>query len=350
MRSFKKIFILLIIILIMSGCYQSETTLTINSDRSVDLNVKVLVDDNFNDKYYSSNMSLYEKRGIKIDRITEYNSKGYLIFKKYKNIDEISSESDISVDITKYLDDNFNEQYLFKVEKDNFKNKYIANFNFNSANIKNKMTEKIETESEFIEKIKDIFDKTIADYEKDKKEKNYSSEKNELELSSDIVYKISIDKDGKVNLDIKDNNYSYKKENVLLKDIVEADVVKLNNTNKSNIKFIVKLPVKVLENNANEVSTTGQTLTWVLDPDKNSMISFSFELVNKENYIVIFSMIAGILLLITLLTITIIILKSKNRKKVEDKPIYKSEENKPNIESQEVAEVINIDDEDNTTI
>ena len=125
MKKIKSYLIIFVLLIMLTGCYKSETTLTVNSDRSIDLDAKIIVDDNFNETPYLNNMSQYTNRGIKIQRLTESGYNGYKITKKYNNIDDISTEDIIKVDISKYFESDFNEKYLFKVEKSFFKNIYL---------------------------------------------------------------------------------------------------------------------------------------------------------------------------------------------------------------------------------
>lgn len=340
MKKFKNILLIFSIVFLMSGCYQSEMTLNINSDKSVDLNAKILVEDNFDEEVYSNNKSIYDKRNIKIEKITEPNTKGYIISKTYPNINDISVEKDVTIDISNYLDIGFEDNYLFRVDKTYFKNKYTANFVISNDFIRNNFIKKEETTSDFIEIIKDIYNKAILNYGKEKKGKDYNSETNELGIQSSVKYDISIDEHGEVSkIEVSDNYYSYEKDHVLLNEILESDVVKTNNNVNLGIKFVVKLPTATLSNNAKEASNSGKTLTWILDSYGNNNINFSFELHNKENYIICFGLIIGIVLLIILVIFLGVKFKNLIRKKEEKKPIYKSE-----IEKEEVPEVISIDD------
>ena len=70
MKRVKLLFILMFIIL-LSGCYRQEGTLTINDDKSVLLEFKVLVDDNFDESKYISKMNYYQTKNINIQRINE---------------------------------------------------------------------------------------------------------------------------------------------------------------------------------------------------------------------------------------------------------------------------------------
>ena len=116
MKNLKTFIIIFIFVFMLSGCYKSETTLRINSDRSVDLDAKILVDDNFNETPYMNNMSSYNSRNIKIQRINESKYNGYKITKSYGSIDDISYEDDVKIELSKFFDADFNHLDLIQLQ------------------------------------------------------------------------------------------------------------------------------------------------------------------------------------------------------------------------------------------
>lgn len=330
MKKIKKLLFLFIILFCIVGCTNAESTLTINSDRSMDLDIKILVDSKFNETNYLGNTSLYDERNLKIQRITQGDLKGYRITKEYANIDDLSSDKSVTLDITKFLEPNYDEKTIFKLEKSYFKNKYSASFNIDFDYLrKNLFTEKKGNKDDFVNKIKSLYNKAISDYSKNKKEKVYSDEKNELEIEKNIKYEISVNANGKVTkIEFTDNDFTYKKEseNILVSDINVSDVNNNDNSEEKNVfKFILKLPNKTVSNNATTVSGSGETLTWIFD--KNSMqnnISFVFELDNNGNYLSVVGIGLLIILSFVILIVLSIKINNKRREKKESEPIYKS--------------------------
>ncbi|MBQ6284833.1 MAG: hypothetical protein IJK67_00780 [Bacilli bacterium] len=341
MKKIKSYLIIFVLLFMLTGCYKSETTLTVNSDRSIDLDAKIIVDDNFNETPYLNNMSQYTNRGIKIQRLTESGYNGYKITKKYNNIDDISTEDIIKVDISKYFESDFNEKYLFKVEKSFFKNIYTANFTIDNNVIMRFVNNEMDkqTEDDFLDIVKEILNNGLNEFNKSKTEKVYSSEKNELKIDDDVKYEITISKDSAVTKITASNKlYSYSKEqkSIQLKDLDVSDVVKLtkddkkDKTDTSGIKFIVKLPHKSINNNAEVVSGSGETLTWTFDQSKSNDIIFSFELSNGISYLMVIGFGALVIAIIVVFIYLIVKLKDKKRSNIESKPVFMSSNEEEN--------------------
>ncbi len=364
MKKIKLFLIIFVLLFMLTGCYKSETTLTINSDRSINLDAKIIVDDSFNETPYLNNMTQYTNRGIKIQRLTESSYNGYKISKKYNNIDDISTEDDIKVDISKYFESDFDEKYLFRVEKSFFKNTYTANFIIDNNVIMRFINNEIDkqTEEDFLDIVKEIHNNGLNEFNKSKTEKVYSSEKNELNIDEDVKYQVTINKNGIVTkIEASNKLYSYDKEqkSIQLKDLDASDVIKLTTDDKndkvdtSGIKFIVKLPHKSINNNASEVSGSGETLTWTFNQNKTNDIIFSFELSNKMSYLMVIGFGVLVVLIIVVFIYLIIKLKDKKRSNIENTPIFKSDNevfsglreiDENSIQS--VEDVVNIENED----
>ena len=97
------------------------------------------------------------------------------------------------------------------------------------------------------------------------------------------------------------------------------------------MKYIIKLPVKVGENNASEVSEDGKTLTWNLKAGETNEISFEAE----SNYLTTIIMISIAILLVIIILIVVFLNKGKKNKK-SDELVDKEEETEEKI--QEVEE------------
>lgn len=325
MKRVKLLFILMFIIL-LSGCYRQEGTLTINDDKSVLLEFKVLVDDNFDESKYISKMNYYQTKNINIQRINEYGHKGYKISKQYSSIDSISGEKDITVEIYKFLDDNFNDNVLFKRKNSYFKDVYSAKFKI--ANFSNNQNNMTITKDDYIEEIKDLYSKALLKYSSNKNELNYNNKSNVLDVNENLVYNVNLDKKGNVILlEVKSKYYSYKKidTKILLNDIKLEDIEIIENNDVNNIMtFVVNLPKKSISNNASRISDDGKTLTWIFNENnKNNIIEFTFDINNKSHLYLIIELFALIIICFLIIIFITNSTTDRKRKKIENNtPIY----------------------------
>lgn len=343
MRRIKLLFILMFIIL-LSGCYKQEGILTINKDKSVLLEFKVLVDDNFDESSYLSKMNYYQSKNINIQMINEYGHKGYKITKEYSNIDNISGEKDNAIEIYNFLNENFNDSVLFKRKDDYFKDVYSAKFIIN--NISTNKYKNFLGKEDYLKEIKDLYGKVLVSYSSNKSELNYNNKSNVLDVNENLTYNVNLDKKGNIILlDVKSKYYSYKKidTKILLNDIKLEDIEIIDSKDSNNvITFVVNLPKKSMSNNASRISDDGKTLTWIFNENSNNnIIEFTFDIQNKNHFYLIMEL---FLLLIVCFVIIIFITKgtaSSKRKKVENNtPIYAGYDS--SIESEALKERKNI--------
>lgn len=96
------------------------------------------------------------------------------------------------------------------------------------------------------------------------------------------------------------------------------------------MKYVIKLPVKVGENNASEVSEDGKTLTWNLKAGETNEISFEAE----SNYLTTIIMISIAILLVIIILIVVFLNKGKKNKK-SDELVDKEEETEEKIQEAE---------------
>ena len=277
-----RLFFIFVIMIMLSGCYREESTMTINSDKSMDFEIKVLVDDDFSEKEYLNNYEIYDQRKIKIQRINEYNNKIYKITKHYNNIDDISINKDVQVEINKYLDFDFNDSNLFKKEDEYFKDKYTINFVIDTDFIKKNLNN-TETKNEFYNIVKDIYEKVLKEYGNKKQEVIYNNDI--LKINDSVDYRMSVTSSTVNFLEVSNKTYKFRKENVRLDEIKISDVEVLNKDSDAVATFIINLPKKALSHNASRESDNGKTLIWEFDKNGiTNRINVTFELDNLENY------------------------------------------------------------------
>ena len=231
----KKIFSIigvLILLFSLTGCIKFNATMEIREDKSMDFSI-----------IYAMNKSILEMsdepqelidengkkelidKGFVVEDYEDNDNKGFILTKKIANIDEYSSENDVEYSISGIFEESSTDK-IFKVIKGNDKNKYIANFKFDSN------------------------DNTLNDAS------------NNDNISEDVPNDVEND------------------ENL-------GDLSKMGEamTSTMDLKFVVKLPYKPINDNATEKSEDGKTLTWKLNTNQTDNIKFEFELNNSKNNI-----------------------------------------------------------------
>lgn len=128
----KKIFILFFVLLLMSGCVKSTTTMKINSAKIINFDTTFLVSKEI------ENASVLDKiaqdkltaNGYNISTVEEDNYSGVKVSKRFLSIDRVSNAKGEDVIISDLLKGTMNDKVLFKVKKSFFKNTYFANFKY----------------------------------------------------------------------------------------------------------------------------------------------------------------------------------------------------------------------------
>ena len=128
----KKIFILFFVLLLMSGCVKSTTTMKINSAKIMNFDTTFLVSKEI------ENASVLDKiaqdkltaNGYNISTVEEDNYSGIKVSKRFLSIDRVSNAKGEDVIISDLFKGTMNDKVLFKVKKSFFKNTYFANFKY----------------------------------------------------------------------------------------------------------------------------------------------------------------------------------------------------------------------------
>ncbi len=322
MKNFKKI-IIICLFMLMSGCYKQDTVITINADKSIDLNIKILSKRALDDNIYFENKDIYDERGLIIEKIQDKEFNGYQITKKYDNIDELSIKTDVEINLNEYLNKEFNDKNLFKVEEGFLKNKYIANFKYKY--IENDEIIEIETVESFLQKVEKIYTKALEGYIVSNKVFNLNSDNSNLEFESYISYNAIVDEEGKVTMiEVADGFYSYLKNDLDIKlEDISADDVKSVEKESTSISFTINLPSSAIENNADEVSANNKKLIWKYIDNEEKNIKFTFEIANKSNYYILFGILLISIILLVLLVLLVIKIKNVKKSRIESStPIH----------------------------
>jgi len=268
----------------LTGCIKFNATMEIREDKSMDFSIIYAMNKQILEMSEEQQELLEEKdkeelvkKGFTVEDYEDTDNKGFKLTKKISNIDDYSSDSDVEYSISGIFEEASNEK-IFKVVKGDAKNKYIANFKFDSN------------------------DNTLNDDE---------------ESTTDAV----------VDGDEGSSGASIEGDTGDLSQMGEAMSSTLD------LKFIVKLPDKPISDNATSKSEDGRELTWKLNTNQTDNIKFEFELNNSgaktNNGITstnnIFSkidtsMIIGVVALIigvVALVIALITMNNKNKKKLD---------------------------------
>lgn len=294
-----KYIILLSLTILLTGCVKSNTSMTINKDKSMSLTSEVLISDKLLDKenrlIIKDEKDKLQKKNMTVEEIKNSNGySGFSVTKKYGNIDKNSKEEYKEIIISNFFDDKFDDSILFQVKKGLFKNVYTANYKFEVDN------------DDFVE------------------------DKNSNETVIDDTANTPTVENGTTNVIDNTNNVDGTNNNTE-KDISDnADLIKL--ASEVKFKFSVNLPYKVLESNATKKSDDGKKLEWDLNSNDAVKINYSFELYNMNNiYMAIGISIGAIILLIVLIIIKNKIVQKK-REKISSRPILR--EYDPSIEDE----------------
>ena len=308
-----KYIILLSLTILLTGCVKSNTSMTINKDKSMSLTSEVLISDKLLDKesrlIIKDEKDKLQKKNMTVEEIKDSNGySGFSVTKKYGNIDKNSKEEYKEIIISNFYDDKFDDSVLFQVKKGLFKNVYTANYKFEVDN------------DDFVE------------------------DNNSNETVIDDTTNTPTVENGTTNVIDNTNNVDGTNNNTE-KDISDnADLIKL--ASEVKFKFSVNLPYKVLESNATKKSDDGKKLEWDLNSNDAVKINYSFELYNMNNiYMAIGISIGAIILLIVLIIIKNKIVQKK-REKISSRPILK--EYDPSIED-ELLEKTNVNDDESSS-
>ena len=307
-----KYIILLSLTILLTGCVKSNTSMTINKDKSMSLTSEVLISDKLLDKesrlIIKDEKDKLQKKNMTVEEIKDSNGySGFSVTKKYGNIDKNSKEEYKEIIISNFFDDKFDDSVLFQVKKGLFKNVYTANYKFEVDN------------DDFVE------------------------DNNSNETVIDDTTNTPTVENGTTNVIDNTNNVDGTNNNTE-KDISDnADLIKL--ASEVKFKFSVNLPYKVLESNATKKSDDGKKLEWDLNSNDAVKINYSFELYNMNNiYMAIGISIGAIILLIVLIIIKNKIVQKK-REKISSRPILR--EYDPSIED-ELLEKTNVNDDESS--
>ena len=281
----KSLYILTIFIvaICLSGCVKYNANMEIKKDKSMDFSIVYAMDTQYfgdQEVLTEENRKELEEEGFKVTDYQEDTMKGFTLTKSIKNIDELSTTENTDYSLSNIEEDKDKE--MFKVEKGFFKNKYIANFKFDTED--SAITEE------------GTSDGTITD--------GYSD--GTIEENPDSYSDFPMDGTEGYN---------------------DSSMDDFSNMATSNLDLSlnVTLPYQAISNNATKTENDNKTLSWDLTSSEIETINFEFKLYNMTN---IYLTIGGIALLIIII-IVVTVTKHKKRKNIGKEMKDLSQNNQP---------------------
>lgn len=315
MKNLKKVIGVLLILTTMTGCVKYKNTMTINNDKSMIFEGSYLISDKLLETsdsttfFSEENKKALEERGVKVSEKKENNYTGIAVSKKYDNIDKISNENGKEVTISDYFKEDFDDSVLFKVEKGFLKNKYTANFKYDSnvgpGDSGDTSTSQALTENDKKLAVTDDLTTTTPSTG----EKATTPSTGDDTTTPDDGTTTPTTPTTPDTTEPGDSGF-------------DSDIMGL--AGEMEFNYVVNLPEKALTNNATNVSNDGKTLTWSLMQSQISNIEFSFELKNMTNYYILYGGIAAAVIIVIIIIISLI-KKGKKGKEVvpaQNEPIH----------------------------
>ena len=302
------------------GFVKTDTIINIDKNKNISIEKSALMSDEYGEEFLNSftNTENIKRDGLKIETKKENGYTGIVGKKEYK-LDDVSNTNLDKLDIDKFLNKDFNDKSLIKVEKGFFKNNYTIEYNYTRDALSDLETLFIANNPYKISVTDEVFDETkytncvsmIENASKvDDKNKNKKNTTNTNDITNCQTY-----------VDGYDN---YKKE-------LNAKIEKLSR--EISYKLTINLPVKVGSSNASSTSDDHKKLTWNFKDEGSTLVICSFEMLNMNN---IYMLGGGTLLLIAIVIVLIMFINKKKKSKVvdtlEDKPIHTDYD--PSIESE----------------
>ena len=302
MKKIKKMIALFTVILTCCACAKDETIMTINKDKSLNLEVNLGYPVNSNNvidinelKDIASSMNYF------VDSYHDENFSGYRLSKKIDNINDVSIKKDITVNLADIINGKLDDTKLFKVKKGFFKNTYYANFTYNFKDIYefkpkiylfgsdvNQNTKDIEA---FLNELNDKkqYNLEIIKYEVLTNIENFTIMNNILASLND-VYKgipVLIINDKIINYDenIKEN-ITNELDNIFINGKY-IDIMKKEMDTSYELIYKVNLPSSALSNNATNSQNNNKNLTWNCSYFSENPIEYSFSMINIGNIVLI---------------------------------------------------------------
>lgn len=302
------------------GFVKTDTIINIDKNKNVSIEKTVLMTDEFGEDTIRqfTDVEKVKRDGLKVEVKKENGYSGLDGKKEYK-LDNISSDNVNKIEIDKFLNSDFDDKNLIKVEKGFFKNKYTIDFTYNRDKVK---------AFELIFAISNPYDKDNKNnvlLEGAKYTKCLSmieeNKTNEANKNTKTKTKVNTKTNSKVTNEELLNCQTYVEGYEAYQKEMKAKVEKLSKEVEYNLT--ITLPTKAIESNETVKSNDGKKLTWTFVKEEPASVNCSFEILNMTN---IYLVGGGSLVLAIIIILLIIMLNKKKKEKIEnietDKPIH----------------------------
>lgn len=266
MKKIKYLFVLCIVAILTSGCVKFNAVMDIKKDKSMEFSIIYAFD-----KSMSGMTSMKEedfdevkKQGYTVTKYSDDQYEGFKITRSIKNIDEVSTESDVEYNLSGMMEADENNKYIFKVVKGADKNTYTAKLKFDS------------NDSSLSSDTTDL---------EDDEEQDLPDEENDVTSSN------SLD-----NFDLS------------------------GMTSSMDLSFKVNLPKAAISSNATSKENGDKSLTWKLTASGKQNIEFTFELDNNPgsgNMMLYIGIGAAVVVVVAV----VVVLLTKKKKETPSTPV-----------------------------
>ena len=268
MKKGKYLLLLVLFAIISTGCVKFNANIDIKKDKSMEFSIIYAFDKSLmgeSNSLKEEDMAEPKKCGFEVTKYSEGNYEGFKLVKKVANIDDVSSEQDVTYNLSGMTEEGVCDGKMFKVTKTEAKNTYVAKFKFD-ANSSN-MTDDTEEETN-----------EVANPD----EEMVAGDDDTLDVTSD----------DSSNLDLSG----------LMSNL--------------DLSFNVTLPYGAVSSNATTKEDDNKKLSWKLGTSGEQLIEFTFELKNNEKDSSMLLYI-GIGAAVLILIIVILLIMSKKKKNPE---------------------------------
>ena len=282
MKKVKYLLLLVLFAVVTTGCVKFNANMDIKKDKSMEFSVIYAFDKSLlgeNNALKEEDMAEPKKCGFEVSKYSEGNYEGFKLVKKIKNIDEVSSETDVTFDLSGMMDEGVCSGKMFKVTKGEEKNTYVAKFKFDANS--NNMTEDTEDE-EVVENEVETAPATTTEEETPDEDEMLVGDEENFDLTSEG-------------------------SNMDLSGIM----------NNLDLKFSVNLPYGAISSNATTKENDNKKLTWKLGQEAQE-IEFTFELKNNDNSNMMLYIAVGAGVLVFIILLVLVISKTRKNKKLPE--------------------------------
>ena len=278
MKKIKYLLLLCVVAIITTGCVKFNVNMDIKKDKSMDFSIIYAFDKSLMGESNSLKEEQFDeakKQGFKVEKYSEGNMEGFKLTRKIKNIDDVSSESDVEYDLSKLMEEGEEKSYIFKVVKGTEKNTYTANIKFDSSSsgLSGSMTTDDET----------------------------TPDEDEAVLTTGKEAETAVTEDEPVVTIGEDPEVTTSEDDQTDLTGTGSDYDISGMMSNLDLSFNVTLPYSALSSNATTKENDNKNLSWKLTTSGSQNIEFSFELNNNEsdsNMLLYIGVAAGVIALV----------------------------------------------------